>query len=293
MFVDARGTARVWLAASEMPKNIFYLFFGVGFPLIVSLKRRILHLLSGLLSTPDHPCVLYLTPDGGKVSSRWRKEQQKWEQGVGWGSIWQHMSKTGSLRTASWSWTGILIRLFPPICTAVVAALCVEDWHLKSEEGLQRCVVSYLRRWTVFLKDSSRHRIIHRTQSAVICCISLAQLLSVIITDLSIFHRTTFNRTGGSNKGLKASPHFKLASSPLTSALGWLTGLASAPCRKKLHELTTETSLRGQQVYSCGVTRKKFCNSRGMQKKGPEACFTASVWGNHDIDHESLLLVCC
>lgn len=69
MYADACGTTRVGLAAREMLKILLYL----GFPLIVSLKRRILHLLSGLLSTPDHPCVLYLTPDGGKVSSRWRK----------------------------------------------------------------------------------------------------------------------------------------------------------------------------------------------------------------------------
>lgn len=54
-------------------KTLFQCLFGAGFPLILSLNRWVLHLLSGPLRTPEHPRVLHLTPDGGKVSGRRRK----------------------------------------------------------------------------------------------------------------------------------------------------------------------------------------------------------------------------
>lgn len=72
-------------------------------------------------------CVSYISSQT-EVRCRGGSRRNESREGAGRGSVWQHMRKTSSLRTASWNLPGILIgtRLFPLIWPCMSGELSEE-----------------------------------------------------------------------------------------------------------------------------------------------------------------------
>lgn len=216
------------------------------------------------------------------------------------------MRKTRSLWTASCSLTGILIgtRPFPPVCTAGSAALNADNFKVRG--GHSKCLSvrtesSQDVRWATWggglcLTAPERLQRVQNHANEPIRQLYFLSVLIVITTnkDESFFaHISASNSTQALQTRLWRLLHISnsvplLSHHCLADWQAWccicgpvwvLEVRKSTSCQT---DPTTETLLRRQQVRPRGVTKKKFCNSRGIQKKGT-AGFAPSVSENHDL----------